>query len=48
MWLENQLHGMNMQMGISAKVGDIMINEADNSVKWSSGCCSSYCFEILL
>ena len=39
MWLENQIPGMNLQMGISAKVGDIIIKVAD--VKWSNGCCIS-------
>ena len=34
MWLENQIPDMNLQMGISAKVGDIMIKVADYSVKW--------------
>ena len=48
MWLENQIPDMNLQMGISAKVGDIMIKKADYSVKWSNGCCiSSSFFEIL-
>ena len=29
MWLENQIPGMNLQWGISAMVGDIMIKVAD-------------------
>ena len=34
----NQIPGMNLQMGISAKVGDIMIKVTDYSVK----CISSF------
>ena len=48
MWLENQIPGTNLQMGISAKVGDIMIKVADYSVIWSNGCCISSFFEILI
>ena len=44
MWLENQIPGMNLQIGISAKVGDIMIKVADYSVKWPNGCCISFFF----
>ena len=47
MWLEDKIPGINLQMSISAKSGDIMIKIANYSVKWSNVCCISSCFEIL-